>query len=86
MDELTSYTQSYIHNDERTKQFSLLDEEKIMFPKKLQTDANKNDFLQNLDEAREARRREKQVQHAVIIIQKTYRGYLVRKKYRNYRK
>jgi hypothetical protein len=57
-----------------------------MFPKKSQTDANKNDFLHNLDEAREARRREKQIQHAVIIIQKVVRGYLVRKKYRNYRK
>jgi hypothetical protein len=57
-----------------------------MFPKKSQTDINKNDFLHNLDEAREARRREKQIQHAVIIIQKTLRGYLVRKKYRDYRK
>jgi len=57
-----------------------------MFPKKAQTDINKNDFLHNLDEAREARRREKQIQHAVIIIQKVVRGYLVRKKYRDYRK
>lgn len=57
-----------------------------MFPKKALTDTNKNDFLHNLDEAREARRREKQVQHAVIIIQKTFRGYLVRKKYRDHRK
>jgi hypothetical protein len=57
-----------------------------MFPKKSQTDINKKDFLHNLDEAREARRREKQIQHAVIIIQKTVRGYLVRKKYRDYRK
>ena len=57
-----------------------------MFPKKAQTDVNKNDFLQNLDEAREARRREKQVQHAVIVLQKSVRGYLVRKKYRDYRK
>ena len=57
-----------------------------MFPKKPQADTNKNDFLHNLDEAREARRREKQVQHAVIVIQKNYRGYLVRKKYRDYRK
>ncbi|CAF3063704.1 unnamed protein product [Rotaria sp. Silwood2] len=57
-----------------------------MFPKKSQTDINKNDFLHNLDEAREARRREKQVQQAAIIIQKTVRGYLVRKKYRDYRK
>jgi len=39
-----------------------------------------------VDEAREARRREKQIQQSVIIIQKTVRGYLVRKKYRNYRK
>jgi len=57
-----------------------------MFPKKAPTDTNKNDFLHNLDEAREARRREKQIQHAVIIIQKVVRGYLVRKKYRDYRK
>jgi hypothetical protein len=57
-----------------------------MFPKKSQADINKNDFLHNLDEAREARRREKQIQHAVIIIQKTVRGYLVRKKYRDHRK
>ncbi len=57
-----------------------------MFPKKAPTDINKNDFLHNLDEAREARRREKQIQHAVIIIQKVVRGYLVRKKYRDYRK
>lgn len=57
-----------------------------MFPKKASTDSNKKDFLHNLDEAREARRREKQVQHAVIIIQKTVRGYLVRKKYRDHRK
>ncbi|CAF5089405.1 unnamed protein product [Rotaria magnacalcarata] len=57
-----------------------------MFPKKSQTDLNKNVFLHNLDEAREARRREKQMQQATIIIQKTVRGYLVRKKYRDYRK
>ena len=57
-----------------------------MFPRQAQTDANKNDFLQNLDEAREARRREKQIQHAVIVIQRRVRGYLVRKKYRDYRK
>jgi hypothetical protein len=57
-----------------------------MFPKKSQTDPNKNAFLHNLDEAREARRREKQIQHAVIIIQKTVRGYFVRKKFRDYRK
>ncbi|CAF3697204.1 unnamed protein product [Adineta steineri] len=57
-----------------------------MFPKKLQTDTNKNDFLHNLDEARDARRREKQIQQSVIIIQKIVRGYLVRKKYRDYRK
>ncbi len=57
-----------------------------MFPKKAQTDVNKKDFLHNVDEAREARRREKQIQQSVIIIQKTVRGYLVRKKYRNYRK
>lgn len=56
-----------------------------MFPKKSSTETNKKDFLNNLDEAREARRREKQVQHAVIIIQKNVRGYLVRKKYRNHR-
>ena len=55
-------------------------------PKKSLGETNKNDFLHNLDEAREARRREKQVQHAVIIIQKNVRGYLVRKKYRNHRK
>ncbi len=60
--------------------------DKKMFPKKSSTDTNKNDFLHNLDEAREARRREKQIQHSVIIIQKTVRGYLVRKKYRDYRK
>ncbi len=57
-----------------------------MFPKKAPTDINKKDFLHNVDEAREARRREKQIQQSVIIIQKTVRGYLVRKKYRNYRK
>jgi hypothetical protein len=57
-----------------------------MFPKKSQTDQNKNDFLHNLDEAREARRREKQVHRSAIIIQKMVRGYLVRKKYRDYRK
>ncbi|UJR25011.1 hypothetical protein I4U23_006372 [Adineta vaga] len=57
-----------------------------MFPKKSQTYVNKNDFLHNLDEAREARRREKQMQQSIIIIQKMVRGYLVRKKYRNYRK
>ncbi|CAF3350965.1 unnamed protein product [Rotaria sp. Silwood1] len=57
-----------------------------MFPKKPPTDINKNDFLHNLDEAREARRREKQMQQAAIIIQKTVRGYLIRKKYRDYRK
>lgn len=57
-----------------------------MFPKTSQTDKNKNDFLHNLDEARETRRREKQIQHSVIIIQKNVRGYLVRKKYRDYRK
>jgi hypothetical protein len=57
-----------------------------MFPKKSQTDVNKKDFLHNLDEARDARRREKETQQAVIIIQKTVRGYLVRKKYRDYRK
>ncbi len=57
-----------------------------MFPKKFQTDTNKNDFLHNLEEAREARHREKQIQHAVVIIQKVVRGYLVRKKYRDYRK
>lgn len=59
---------------------------KKMFPKKAPGELNKNDFLHNLDEAREARRREKQVQHAVIAIQKNVRGYLVRKKYRDYRK
>jgi hypothetical protein len=57
-----------------------------MFPKKPEADTNKKEFLSNLDEAREARRREKQIQHAVIVIQKTFRGYLVRKKYRDYRK
>lgn len=57
-----------------------------MFPRQAQTDANKKDFLHNLDEARDARRREKQIQHAVIVIQRTVRGYLVRKKYRDYRK
>lgn len=57
-----------------------------MFPKKAPGELNKNEFLQNLDEAREARRREKQVQHAVIVLQKNFRGYLVRKKYRDYRK
>jgi hypothetical protein len=57
-----------------------------MFPKRSEADRNKNDFLHNLDEAREARRREKQIQQSVIIIQKTVRGYLVRKKYRDYRK
>ncbi|CAF1207544.1 unnamed protein product, partial [Adineta ricciae] len=57
-----------------------------MFPKKAANDLNKNDFLHNLDEAREARRREKQIQQSVVIIQKVVRGYLVRKKYRDYRK
>lgn len=57
-----------------------------MFPRKAQNETNKNDFLHNLDEAREARRREKQAQQSAIIIQKTIRGYLVRKKYRDYRK
>ena len=57
-----------------------------MFPKESRIELSKNDFLHNLDEAREARRREKQMQQAVILIQKTVRGYLVRKKYRNYRK
>ena len=57
-----------------------------MFPKKAVNDLNKNDFLHNLDEAGEARRREKQMQQSVIIMQKVVRGYLVRKKYRDYRK
>ena len=57
-----------------------------MFPKKPPGELSKNDFLHNLDEAREARRREKQIQHAVIVIQKNVRGYLVRRKYRDYRK
>ena len=57
-----------------------------MFPKKSETEFNRNDFLHNLDAAREARRREKQMQQAAIIIQKTVRGYLIRKKFRDYRK
>lgn len=57
-----------------------------MFPKKSATDQNKSEFLHNLDEARQARRREKQMQQAAVVIQKTTRGYLARKKYRDYRK
>lgn len=57
-----------------------------MFRKKPAGETNKTEFLHNLDDAREARRREKQRQHAVITIQKTVRGFLVGKKYRDYRK
>ncbi|CAF0839771.1 unnamed protein product, partial [Didymodactylos carnosus] len=43
--------------------------------------SSKTDFLQNLNEARDARRREKDLQHATVLIQANIRGYLARKKF-----
>jgi flagellar hook-length control protein FliK len=42
---------------------------------------DKDDFLKQTQDARNKRQEEKRIEKSVLVIQRTYRGFIIRKRY-----